>query len=735
MEEYLLGIDAGTSHIKVVVFGLDGMELFVASRKNHTINKHEHWVEQDMGLLWINICEAVKEIIENNKINPSSILGIGITGQGEGCWLLDSTGKPVRKAILWSDGRAASLVKDIEKNNFIRHRIKEITGSFIFPGAASILLKWLKENEYESFRKAEYCCFCKDWIRFKLTGDINLDITDTSTSVLDLSKKAVSEEIMELLNIKECKDLFSNIIKPYESAGTLTEDAAKLTGLKEGTPVAVGMMDIAASAVGMGAVTEGDCCTILGTTCCNEVVKASYESSVHNYSGFECHAVDNLFLNVIASTAGTPNLDWIIDNFFTKEKKTAEKIGKSVYEILEKKIKDIPVGSGGVIYHPYISTSGERAPFFNPNARAQFFGISNKVDKYHLLHSVYEGVALSIKDCLQGMNDLGKIFLGGGGAKSYYWAQLISDCIGKEVIICEGNEFAAKGAALAAGTAVGVYKDIVEASKNTLRIKKHFMPDKNKGNIYENIYTLYKSIRESNEALWELRQNFIDSNYKNFIRGDFMENYIEEKKMVIEAGKDMLKRSWTVGTWGNISVRTKDKKYMVITPSGVDYEVITPEMMSLVSMDGELISGKKPSIETGLHLEIYKNRQDVNAVVHTHSVYTGAVASTRITVPPILDEMAQIIGGEVKTAEYALPGSKELAHNCKEALGDKMAVLLANHGGVSVGKDLKEAFKITSVLEISLKSYFIAKVIGNPVVLDDKDVNFMRDFFMNSYGK
>ncbi|MCY6483412.1 class II aldolase/adducin family protein [Clostridium aestuarii] len=212
-------------------------------------------------------------------------------------------------------------------------------------------------------------------------------------------------------------------------------------------------------------------------------------------------------------------------------------------------------------------------------------------------------------------------------------------------------------------------------------------------------------------------------------------NYIEEKKMVIEAGKKMLNSGLTVGTWGNLSVRTKDKKYMVITPSGVDYEKITPEMMSLVDMDENLVSGKKPSIEAGLHLGIYKNREDVNAVIHTHSIYTCTVAATREDVPPVLDEMAQIVGGGIKTAKYGLPGSPELARNCVEALDDRMAVLLANHGGVCVGKDLQDAFKITNVVEVSLKSYCLAKAMGNPVALDDKDVDFMRDFFLNKYGK
>lgn len=214
-----------------------------------------------------------------------------------------------------------------------------------------------------------------------------------------------------------------------------------------------------------------------------------------------------------------------------------------------------------------------------------------------------------------------------------------------------------------------------------------------------------------------------------------MDNYLKEKNEVIKAGKDMLKEGYTVGTWGNISMRSEDGKYMIITPSGVDYNIITPDMMSVVDMDGNLISGKKPSIETGLHLAIYKKRTEINAIIHSHSIYTCAVAANRQPVPPVLDEMAQIVGGGINVAKYALPGSKELAENCVDALGDKMAVLLANHGGVCVGRDINEAYKITKVVEVCLKSYCIAKSIGNPIELKENEVNFMRDFFLHSYGK
>ncbi|MFZ7101769.1 MAG: class II aldolase/adducin family protein [Peptococcaceae bacterium] len=214
-----------------------------------------------------------------------------------------------------------------------------------------------------------------------------------------------------------------------------------------------------------------------------------------------------------------------------------------------------------------------------------------------------------------------------------------------------------------------------------------------------------------------------------------MEKYSEEKLQVIEAGKQMLRNGWVVGTWGNISIRTEDGKCMVITPSGVDYELITPESMCVIDLKGNLVTGVRPSIESELHLKIYQTRADVNAVIHTHSTYASALAALRITVPPVFDEMAQIIGGEIRTAEYALPGSRELADHCVKTLGNVMAVLLANHGAVCVAENLPGAFKICHVLEKVLESYILARSVGEPVVLKQEDVAFMRDYFTNVYDR
>ena len=212
---------------------------------------------------------------------------------------------------------------------------------------------------------------------------------------------------------------------------------------------------------------------------------------------------------------------------------------------------------------------------------------------------------------------------------------------------------------------------------------------------------------------------------------------INYKRSIIDAGKVLLEKNLTVDTWGNISIRDKNTGRIYLTPSAMDYNMCTEDDVVVCDMEGNILEGKrKPTIEKVLHLLIYKNRSDINAIVHTHPIYSLVFACLKETIPQIIDEAAQAIGGEVKVADYALPGTIELAENCLNALGEKsMACLLQSHGAVCTGKDLKEAFKTATVLEMTSKVYYMARTIGKPVPISDEDIKYMRDFALNKYGK
>jgi L-fuculose-phosphate aldolase len=210
----------------------------------------------------------------------------------------------------------------------------------------------------------------------------------------------------------------------------------------------------------------------------------------------------------------------------------------------------------------------------------------------------------------------------------------------------------------------------------------------------------------------------------------------EYKEKVIAAGIAMADKNLTVETWGNISVRDPEQDLLYITPSGMPYNTLEADDIVICSLDGTVIEGKRtPSVETGLHALIYQKRKDVHAILHTHPADSMVFAILHQDIPVVTDEIAQAVGGPVRCADYALPGSKELAENCVRALGSSQACLLANHGAVCVGRDMKECFKVAAVLETGAAAYYKALAIGKPVEITEENTAWMRDFAVNRYGK
>lgn len=212
--------------------------------------------------------------------------------------------------------------------------------------------------------------------------------------------------------------------------------------------------------------------------------------------------------------------------------------------------------------------------------------------------------------------------------------------------------------------------------------------------------------------------------------------YEKERQEVINTGLSMMKDRLVVGTWGNISTRIRGKDLMAITPSGVSYENIEISDIAIMDLEGNLIDGdKKPSIEFPMHGEVYKRRSDVMAIVHTHSEFASAFALARKPIVAAAEDMAQIIGGDIEVSKYALPGSKELSYNVLEALKDKMGVVIANHGLICCGRNLKEALKAACIVEKCAKENVFAQLLGGIVPLSHDDIEYMRDFYLNKYGK
>lgn len=208
-------------------------------------------------------------------------------------------------------------------------------------------------------------------------------------------------------------------------------------------------------------------------------------------------------------------------------------------------------------------------------------------------------------------------------------------------------------------------------------------------------------------------------------------------QLVVDSGIRMLGSGLTVETWGNISIRAPETGIVYLTPSGMPYDTLTIDDIVAMDLDGNIVRGhRKPTIESGMHLAILKARPDVNAVIHTHPIDSQVFALLHRDIPVVIDEAAQILRGDVKCTEYALPGSQELADEAVKALGESgMACLIANHGAVCVGSDIGAAFRVCTVLEMTAKVYYKALTIGEPVPISKEKVDYMIDFVTHHYGQ
>lgn len=208
------------------------------------------------------------------------------------------------------------------------------------------------------------------------------------------------------------------------------------------------------------------------------------------------------------------------------------------------------------------------------------------------------------------------------------------------------------------------------------------------------------------------------------------------KKLIVNTGRKLYKQNLTIGTWGNISVLDPDTDLVYIKPSGMNYNEIDLEDIIVIDKKGKIVEGfRKPSIEMPMHLSIYNARKDVKAIIHYHPIYSSVLAVTGFSLPGICEDFVQIVGEKVLCAKYALPGSEELAKNAVVSLGNRNAVFLLNHGTLCVGRDIKEAMKVCSVVEKTAHIYILSKSIGKCKIISEEDIKAMQDFAKNSYGK
>jgi sugar (pentulose or hexulose) kinase len=498
---YLLGIDAGTTVVKSVVFDLRGNEISRGSKGISVIHPQPGWAENDMSEVWDAVCASIKEAVRKAKIRPQDVKGLSISGQGAGAWFVDKAGNPTCNAVNWLDGRAASIIDRWRVDGTIEN-LFNTSGFMYYTGSGpGIIVRWFKENRPEVLERSKAVMWCCDWVRFCLTGELLTDEPDSSIAMVDPHTRKYSREVLRCAGIEEFAHLFPPIRQSHEVAGKVTKKAADETGLPEGTPVAVGAWDCSSTALGAGCVRPNDATSIIGTAGIHLCL--SDRPIIDNAYSMACHAVPGRWLiNSMAMTAAN-NLDWFEREFCLAERLEAEKMKVSKYEVINRKVAGTPAGSNGVMFLPYLQ--GERAPFVEPRARGEFVGLGDWTRREDLIRAVFEGVALATRHNYAAMEKgarFNEVRVGGGGAQSEVWTQIIADCTGKVMKVTTGSEFGARGAAINSAVALGIYKDHEEAAERMVKVSRIQEPDVKNGEKYREMFDLYVKLIESHKKLW-----------------------------------------------------------------------------------------------------------------------------------------------------------------------------------------------------------------------------------------
>ena len=506
-DKWFIGIDSGTSGIKAVLFDLEGNELGKHHYPLTGLFPEENQYEENMDEIWDKCCRCVKELAA--EFDMSKVVGLGMTAQGDGLWMIDKDGNPVRDGACFCDGRAGEIVDEWVEDGTC-DKLFELTGTRIFSGNQNGIVKWMERHAKEDLDKAAHLLHLKDYLFMKFTGHITTDATDQSLIFLNQETRQYSDEVFELCKLSPYKSKYAPVLPPKENAFPILPELAKELGLSDKVLVTSGPMDVAACAVGSGVIENGECCSIMGTAALHEMVLSKpLQDDIH--AGMTItHVMEDRWLRLMASLAGTPNLEWMLNTIGGQIRVDAKEAGMNVYAYMENMVKDVPIGANGVMYHPYLLAGGERAPFTNASARASYTGISVRHTLADIVRATYEGVAYAMLDCYQHMpQKVERLTLCGGGANSAFWAQMFSDAVGQEIVTVKGDELGAKGVILNNAVVQGYYSSYKEAVEKTVEHGATYTPNMENHAQYMKFYELYKKTYESMSNTWKLRKKIL----------------------------------------------------------------------------------------------------------------------------------------------------------------------------------------------------------------------------------
>jgi erythritol kinase len=485
MNGHIIGVDIGTSLTKAVVFDHMGASIAVACTPSEVHHLPGGLVEQDLEQVLGTVATVVRDV--SGQLD-GPVAALALTGQGDGLWLRDAEGVAVRPAISWLDGRAKSLLAKWQAEGVTREVFRH-TGSGLFPGSAAAILSYLDKHEPGSLDRAVVGGYCVDTVLQRLTGEITVDVSDASLPFLNPATRQYDDEVIEACGLAHRRNLLAVPATP-RTVFRLDARGADLLGLPAGLPVTAGPFDLPACAIGAGVSTVGDGILTAGTTLACQVLtdSAGFDPEGEPAGMFLCTPTEGEFLRAMPAMVGTAGLDW-----------ACRVLGIEVEQIGPLLAGSSP-GAGGVQALPFLSTSGERAPFVDAAARAQFSGLSLESTRGDIVRALCESIAYAARHCFEAAGLAGTLYACGGGVRSVEWTRIFADVLGRPIVIPADPGVGARGAALVAGEALGEPFDAAlwAANSRTVEVRPENV------DVYQRGYDDYQAALAAARTQWRL---------------------------------------------------------------------------------------------------------------------------------------------------------------------------------------------------------------------------------------
>ncbi len=485
----LIGVDLGTSAVKLLLMNEEGAIQNMVSREYPLYFPHPGWSEQNPKDWYAQAMEGIRELLKD--FNRNEVAGIGFGGQMHGLVALDKNDKVIRPAILWNDGRTSEET-DYLNQEIGREKLSGCTANIAFAGFTAPKILWMKKHEPENFAKICKIMLPKDYLAYRLTGSFCSDVSDASGMLLmDVQHKCWSEEMLRICGIT--REQLPQLYESFQVVGTLKPDAARELGLSDTVKVVAGAGDNAAAAVGTGTVGEGMCNISLGTSgtifISSENFRVDENNALHSFA----HADGGYHLMGCMLSAASCNKWWM-----------EEILKTSAYGQEQAGIGRL--GENRVFYLPYLM--GERSPHNDPKARAMFIGMSMDTTREEMTQAVLEGVAFGLRDSLEVARSLNlsiqRTKICGGGAKSPLWKKIIANVMNVSVDVMENEEGPAMGGAMLAAVGCGVFDSVKDAAEKLVKVVDTVEPEADLTARYQERYEKFRQIYPAVKELYSI---------------------------------------------------------------------------------------------------------------------------------------------------------------------------------------------------------------------------------------